>query len=149
MDDEGLNNEHVTMPLQSKTQLEINEIVISTAKEVYGKINQNWKYLDNADQLSTTSTMWELTWINGHEPTLVLKSPIKELPNALDDLINKPASLECSIALKTTMISCLRKILKDDAFMVYATIVYENLQSDPERKVENFFHDLAMDFVRK
>ncbi|HUX79556.1 MAG TPA: hypothetical protein VMW10_07450, partial [Alphaproteobacteria bacterium] len=143
-------------PIQ--TQKKINDVVVSTATKVYEKINTNWHYVDPHSQMQTESTMWEPKWIVGLSlidgekqetriPTLILKTSPDKLIEALEDLITKPASLECTIALTTAKIFCLREILGQDYFNRYTTAFYRLLETREDWDVEQFFHELPLQFL--
>ncbi len=158
--EKGPSEEPETHSRSPRTPEGINVVVIATAKEVYQKINENWTYVAPGRQsaMSTASTMWNPKWINGLSlvdgekketliPTLVLKASPKKLTSALNDLIAKPASLECTIALTTVKIFCLSKILGKKRFERYATGFYKELQRNPKYTVEDFFHELPLQFL--
>ncbi|HQS84596.1 MAG: hypothetical protein B7Y25_06785 [Alphaproteobacteria bacterium 16-39-46] len=144
-----------------QTQEEINAIVSATALKVYSKINQNWEYPATSDPMSTTSSFWEVTGIMrdtvvgsqgkklGHAYTMVLKDPLvhlSKLDEAFVDLINKPAKAECTIALSTVKIFCLREILGPERFIHYATSFYSVMQAE-RWPMEDFFHELPFQFI--
>jgi hypothetical protein len=143
-----------------ETQSDINTIVSSTAKRVYAKINANWTYVPPGQgmKMSTESTMWDSLWIDGlsfvdgkkeqtRVPTLVLKASPENLIGALEDLIAKPAIVECTIALTTAKIFCLREILREEHFNLYATCFYKLLATREDWTVEQFFHELPLQFL--
>lgn len=133
----------------------INAIVCASAQDSYLKINKNWKYVAADGILSTESEYWEAKWIqanantnSGRIPTLILKNP-KHIIEALIDLINKPAYLECAIALTTAKLLCLKEIIGDDKFREYALkfhyiLNFTNLSSIES---EEFFHELPLQFI--
>lgn len=108
--------------------------------------------------MSTESTMWDPQWIDGlsliegrkektRVPTLVLKTSPENLISALEDLIAKPAVVECTIALTTAKIFCLREILGEEHFNFYATCFYKLLARREDWTVEQFFHELPLQFL--
>ncbi|MBL8676781.1 MAG: hypothetical protein JNJ47_05095, partial [Alphaproteobacteria bacterium] len=143
-----------------QNQLEVDQIVISTAEKTYKHINQNWTYVLPNQQMSTDSEMWRPEWINASAiingakqdsrmPTLVLKVKPHQLKEALDDLIKQPASVECTIALTTTKIACLKELLGENYFTLYATAFYFSLGNSSPLKQEQFFHELPEQFLKK
>lgn len=140
------------------TQQKINEQVTHTAKKVFQKINENWKYppaVDKDKKMSTKSPFWEPVWVEGKAqiggaeavitniPTLRFKGDPSKLKEALEDLINKPAELECTIALRTVMIFSLYEILGPTFFVPYAKNMREVFPKD------DFFHELGRQFILK
>ncbi|MBX9786755.1 MAG: hypothetical protein K2Y08_05395 [Alphaproteobacteria bacterium] len=143
-----------------ETQSDINNVVSSTTKRVYAKINANWTYVPPGKgmKMSAESTMWDPLWIDGltfvdgmkqeaRVPTLVLKASPVNLIGALEDLIAKPASVECKIALTTAKIFCLREILGEEHFNLYTTCFYKLLATREDWTVEQFFHELPLQFL--
>ena len=139
-------------------QQKINTIVGSTAQQTYEKINTNWTYVAPNDEMSIDSKFWHATWIKGdgfllgekqqiNLPTVILKTTPENIFEALEDLINKPASLECTIALTTAKIFCMKKILGDDWFKLYATHFYQLLDSTEGWSTDQFFHELPLQFI--
>ena len=142
-----------------QTQEEINRIVIETAQDVYARINKNWNYPQTSQPMRTDSLFWEPKWIPGtmmaegqkkaaNIPTMVLKTSPQNLSEALDDLINKSTIAECTIALTTVKIFCLRNILGPEAFNLYATQFYDAIQN-AGWSVEEFFHELPLQFIEQ
>jgi len=157
MDEEEISVASKVLPC--KTQNEINGIVISTATKVYEDINKNWRYVAPEAQMHTDSKMWEPQWIMGESivegkrqktkiPTLVLKASPEKLMEALEELIKKPASLECTIALTTAKIFSLREILGEKYFNLYAVSFYKLLETTEGWTAEQFFHELPLQFLK-
>lgn len=139
-------------------QDDVNAIVCTSAEDTYQKINKNWQYVDANNTLSTESTFWEPKWINtnnntnggvGSLPTLILKTDPNNIVEALIDLISKPASLECTIALTTTKILALKEILGEDKFIDYAIKFYNILNHTSLSSItsDEFFHELPVQFI--
>lgn len=142
-------------------QKKINDKVCVRAQEVYEKINKNWTYVPSRGKMSTDSKFWEATWIRGEAiisgekqevnlPTLILKTSPDNITEALDDLINKPASLECTIALTTAKIFCMKDILeemKKGGFKVYANSFHKALSATEGWTTDQFFHELPLQFT--
>lgn len=163
----AMNDESDLSPIRSsslkpvlETQSDVNNIVSSTAKRVYAKINANWAYVPPGQgmKMSTESTMWDPLWIDGlsfvdgvKQQTRVLTLVLKAFPEnfiaALEDLIAKPAVVECTIALTTAKIFCLREILGEEHFNLYATCFYKLLTTREDWTVEQFFHELPLQFL--
>ena len=88
-----------------RTQDEINDCVLSTAKQAYGFMNRNWVYAPPKEEMTTESPFWEPRVLKeSNAPTLILKANPNQLVKAMDDLVTKPALLECSIAITTAKI---------------------------------------------
>ncbi|MBS0186297.1 MAG: hypothetical protein JSS34_08220 [Proteobacteria bacterium] len=136
-----------------KTQAEAKDIVISTTEKVYAQINRNWHYVPaGLNQMKTESAFWEPKWVNIEgisAPTLILQTSPETLMDALQDLIKKPALLECTIALTTVKIFCLRELFGPDQFNHYATEFFKILQDDLTFKTEDFFHELPNQFLTR
>ena len=143
-----------------KTQADVNAIVARVAQETYGKINDNWTYVlsDAGSEMTTDSTFWEPQYVKGMAmmgdkkvatkiPSLILKTSPEHLIEALEDLISKPAQLECTIALKTVQILCLKELLGKDLFTVFATAFYKVLGDHQNWTIEEFFHELPLQFL--
>ena len=140
-------------------QDDVNAIVCASSQDTYQKINENWKYVAVDGILSTKSEYWEPKWINnnantnggiGRSATLILKTDPKHIIEALVDLINKPASLECTIALTTTKILCLKEILGEEKLKDFATRFYSLITQSPRISninIEGFFHELPLQFI--
>lgn len=120
---------HADESADKLSQEAINKLVAKTSVEAYAKINQNWHYAKPRGALTTKSTLWEAKYYmsttnDGGEnktasvPTLVLKDGI-DLGTALIDSINKPAELECTIALSTVKAIALKAILGNKLFERY------------------------------
>lgn len=142
-----------------RTQKAINMCVASTATKAYGLMNTNWSYAAPGEKLTTTSPYWEATYIKGRSlqngvqiessiPTLILKTKPDNLMEALDNLVTKPASLECTIALSTAKILALREILGKKYFHNFASSFYNLLKRTPNASVEEFFHELPLQFIK-
>ena len=132
-----------SLAMESKTQEEINKIVASTSQEVYQKINKNWKYIPagKGQKLTCESVYFKPDWVetfgivSGEKvreniATLILQTDPRELIPALNDLISKEAYLECTIALTTAKIFCLKTILGDEKFIQYAQDFYHEIKSN-------------------
>jgi hypothetical protein len=146
-----------------KKQSDVNHIVVSTAEKVYKSINQHWTYAKagEGEKLSTTSAFWTKKNIKGklnnnrlleeckNIPTLILNTTPDKIIEALEDLISKPASLECTIALTTTKIFCLKELLGREAFCRYASAFYKAIETSDTWKVEEFFHELPLQFIAR
>lgn len=144
-----------------RAQQKIDRVVCETVPEVYEKINANWTYVTPNANMSVTSTFWKPTWfeatslssgekIKTRVPTLIFQSSehsIKDLTEALDDLINKPVSTECTIALTTAKIFCMKNIMGNKEFKEYATNFYNLLDSTEGWSTNQFFHELPLQFM--
>ncbi|MDP3533727.1 MAG: hypothetical protein Q8S31_10630 [Alphaproteobacteria bacterium] len=137
-------------------QDDVNAIVCASAQDTYQKINENWKYVAADGILSTESEYWEAKWIqanantnSGRVPTLILKSNPAHIVDALIDLINKPAALECAIALTTAKLLCLKEIMGEDKFKEYAFRFHHILNFTDLSNIESeeFFHELPLQFI--
>ncbi len=141
-----------------RTQQEINDIVTSTAKRVYRQINKNWTYAAPGQKMKTGSEFWVpaqtedciRTSAGGTQlvsvHTLLLKTDPYKLIEALEDLIQKPAALECTIALTTVEIFCLRELL-GPRFNAYAVELYTITQTHSTWRPDQFFHELPRQFL--
>ena len=143
-------------------QKKINEKVNETALKTYQKINSNWTYVKPNEEMSVDSPYWEAKWIMGESyegkkqktriPTLVLKTSPDKIEEALEDLINKPASLECTIALNTAKLFCIKEILNEfgkNTFTGFSTIFYNLLDETEGWSIEQFFHELPEQFLTR
>ncbi|WP_331255565.1 hypothetical protein [Candidatus Bealeia paramacronuclearis] len=140
------------------TQLGINSTVVATTERIYKKINKNWTYVEPGCQMSTQSAFWLPKWIKGTVivdgekqntkiPSLLLKTEPDNLIAALEDLLDKPAKLECTIALTTAKIFCLKEILGEELFNRYAKAFYKLLNETQGWDIEQFFHELPLQFI--
>jgi hypothetical protein len=73
-----------------------------------------------------------------------LNTDIKDIIPALDELINRPATLECAVALKVVQILSIRNIMGDINFIYYATDIFNRMQKMKERN-KNFNHTFFME----
>ncbi|MBA3814433.1 MAG: hypothetical protein H0X26_08130 [Alphaproteobacteria bacterium] len=140
----------------------INKKVCASASNTYQKINNNWNYVAPNDKMSIDSPFWEAKWIVAETlvsgvkqrtsaPTLILKTSPDTIVEALEDLINKPAALECTIALTTAKIFSMKEILDElgeDIFKGYTTHFYQMLRKTKGWTTDQFFHELPEQFLR-
>lgn len=140
--------------------LDISAIVSQAALEVYHKINKNWTYLGRDGVLKVESPYWTAGWqhvtttIGAQEQqtrcaTLMLKCDPRDVTATLEDLINKPAEVECTVALTTAKIFILKKLLGEDKFKNYAVDFYNELIVREGWSTNDFFHELPLQFMKK
>ncbi|MBY0293098.1 MAG: hypothetical protein K2W92_07425 [Alphaproteobacteria bacterium] len=132
-------------------QENINNIIKRTAIETYSKINENWEYpsLNNNYVIKTESSMWTLEIDKEGIEVPCLNTDIKDIIPALDELINRPATLECSVALKVVQINSIRNILGDINFIYYATDIFNRMKKMKEKDKDfnyTFFMELPSMF---
>ena len=103
-------------------QSHVNAVVDLTAEDTLSKINNIWSYADFKEEQTTTSKFWKTKKIRikanvlGKSEerlftTLVLTTSPAEIIDALEDLITKPAALECTIALTTVKLFCMKNVM--------------------------------------
>lgn len=147
---------------RQRAQERTDNIVCPTAKYVCKKINKdkNWTYPPAGKKIYIESPYWEAKWIistvmisgeikKSKCPTLILKTSPDQIIEAMDDLINKPALLECTIARNTAQIFCMKNIMGSLAFKKYATHFYKMLGETEGWSTDQFFHELPEQFLTK
>ncbi len=143
-----------------QTQLAVNEIVAAMSQKVYAKINENWQYPKPHRRLYTDSYHWDVrnvqrrTFIDGgldnvSVSTMVLMGSEDKLDEALIDLISRPATLECGIALVTVKLCCLRALLGREHFKSYARAFNAVIQNHQHLGPDDFFHEFGMQFLKR
>lgn len=143
-----------------RPQSQINETVCSIAQDVYQTINRNWTYVQPQTTISVNSPFWEAKWLDGKGflegqektarfATLVLKTKPERIIEALDDLINKPAVVECTTAVTTAKIFCMKALLGEQRFKGYAKAFYFLLGKKEGWTTDQFFHELPLQFLQR
>lgn len=79
-------------------------------------------------------------------PTLILKTTPDKLIFALNELISKPAKLECTIALNVVKIFCLKEILGEN-FNAFANQFYQMVNAEESWSADEFFNELCGQFL--
>jgi len=135
-------------------QKEINNICIEEGIKVYKKINKNWRYPPRNEKKSIKSRYWKIIPVKRGEknsplPTFVLKAKTypMNIGDTLEDLISKPALVECNLALEITKLLCLRKILGPNVFEQYCAGYYK-MQEKKKWNVKLFFPGLSDNFLK-
>lgn len=142
------------------SQKEINNIVATSAEETYKSINENWTYIPAGknQKPSTSSDYWQAKFIpqtvilNGEEamanlPTLLFKGRPEDFAANLDDLVSKPAVLECTTALTAVKIIALKDIMGDDVFLEYVSYFKEEM-TKRNWPADHFFSELPELFLK-
>ena len=140
------------------TQTQVNQIVVNTAREVYGLINQNWSYVPagKGHNPKVEAQNWKAQYIKqrafseGKEclvniPTLVFNGKTEEFENSLENLIQQPATLECTCALTTIKIFALKNLLGD--YFVNYVDYFKRQMEEREWASEEFYHELPAQFI--
>lgn len=134
------------------------DVVSSISQDVYQKINKNWTYVPPHTEMNVASAFWEPKWLDGtglvggkevkvRGASLILKTSPENIIEALDDLINKPATVECTIALDTVKIFCMKALLGKKVLQQYAISLYDLLSRTEGYSTAQFFHELPFQFI--
>ena len=128
--------------------------ITPTVIGVFSVINQNWRYAEPNETISTESRFWTTKYIEANAetaaanvakvvkvPTLVMQCKPEQILEALDDLIDSKAKLECTIATKTSEIFVLRTILGEDLFRTFVVGFHTVTLSQANWSLEGFFND--------
>lgn len=142
------------------TQTQVNQIVVNTAYEVYGLINQNWSYVPagKGHNLKVETQNWKAQYIKqlafseGKEclvniPTLVFNGETEEFENSLEKLIQQPATLECMCALTAVKIFAVKKLL-GEYFVNYVDYLKHQMEARGWA-AEEFYHELPGQFIEE
>ena len=114
-----------TLPVKA-SQLLLEEKVVNTAIRLYRYINtstnedgtKKFRYPNPGEDLSTPSCWWEMRPVEHNEcriETLIMKQGINPSV-ALNDLLNKGAVIDCSIAIEIVKQSISLKLIGKDFF---------------------------------
>ncbi len=143
-----------------RTQAEADQVVIQVATRVYNKIAANWTHIDDAPdaKLSVSSHFWrpktrkKLVDDNGRIveislPRIIFTGHLNEISEALDDLINNPATLNSKIALDTVLMHVSRELFGEDAFRLQSIEFSREVLKDAELTSDDYFHELPRQFL--
>ena len=136
------------------TQEKINQIVCATAVKVFDKINKYWIYPEPKAECEVSSKYWKTTsFYDQHNhvisPSLILRPEyaIPQLIEALDDLINNTAVLDCRLAQETVQLFCIKEILGEDDFRTYLTTYSDMIDKHKARDTYDFFKTFNSNFM--
>lgn len=151
----SIKNLYFDMTLQES----VNEIVSESSEATYHLINKNWHYSKPKEDLTTESELWTAlyykTFVRETNISEITQEKIANVPGivinnddlssfgeSLTDLINHSAQLECTIALTTVKITCLRQIM-GDRFNDYVQY-FQDITKKLGFKKEELFHELCL-----
>lgn len=132
---------HEAVNKKIKNQKTVDYIVAETAKQVYKKINSNWTYPEHFGGFSTESDYFDTVKIKvGNYKIGMLKRTKKEgtYKEAIQDLINKPAKLECltasAVATIASYISILGEVNFEKVVKYYDAKIAPKFNVSPDEK---------------